>query len=112
MLVHYDPTLPLRLAGDASNYGIGAVISHVMPNGSERPIAFASRTLLASERNYSQIEKEALSLIFGIDKFHTYLFGRKFVLVTDHKPLTTIFGEKKQVPPITAARLYYTTLGH
>ena len=61
VLVHCDSTLrlPLKLAGDASNYGIGAVISHVMPDGTEHPIAFASRTLLPSERNYFQIEKEA-----------------------------------------------------
>ena len=63
VLVHYDP---IRLAGDASAYGVGAVISHVMYDGAERPIAFESRTLLPSEKNYSQVEKEALSLIFGI----------------------------------------------
>ena len=84
VLAHYDPQLPLRLAGDTSAYGIGAVISRVFPNGSERPVAYASRTLSASERNYSQLEKEALSLIFGIQKFHQYLYGRKFTLVTDH----------------------------
>ena len=105
VLVHYDPNLPIRLAGDASAYGIGAVISHLMEDGTEHPIAFASRTLLPNEKNYSQVEKEALSLIFGIRKFHTYLYGRKFTLVTDHKPLTTIFGEKKGIPPMAAARL-------
>ena len=66
ILVHYDPSLPIRLADDASAYGVGDVISHVMADGNERPIAFASRTLLPSERNYAQLEKEALSLIFGI----------------------------------------------
>ena len=105
VLVHYDPSLPIRLAGDASAYGVGAVISHVMPDNSERPIAYASRTLTSSERNYLQIEKEALSLVFGIKRIHNYLYGRKFVLVTDHRPLVTILGPKKGVPTITAARL-------
>ena len=105
VLTHYDPTRPVRLAADASAYGIGAVISHVMEDGSERPIAFASRTLKPSECNYAQVEKEALSLVFGLCKFHSYLYGRKFTLVTDHKPLTTILGPKNGVPPIAAARL-------
>ena len=78
VLVHYDPTLPIALAGDASAYGIGAVISHTYPDGTERPIAFASRTLSSSERNYAQIEKEALSLIFE---------GLYFILTTKHSLL-------------------------
>lgn len=105
VLVHYDPALPLTLAGDASAYGIGAVISHTMPGGTEHPIAFASRSLSSSECNYAQLEKEALSLIFGMKKFHQYLYGCKFTLVTDHKPLTAILGAKKGIPSLAAARL-------
>ena len=105
ILVHYNPDLPIRLAGDASSYGIGAVLSHVLADGTEHPIAFASRSLQAAERNYAQIEKEALALIFGIQKFHKYIYGRTFTLLTDHRPLTTILGPKTGVPPLAAARL-------
>lgn len=105
VLAHYDPKLPLRLAGDASNYGIGAVISHFYPDGSERPVAYASRTLSKNECNYAQLEKEALSLVFGVKKFHKFLYGREFTLYTDHKPLTSILGQKREIPPLAAARL-------
>ena len=102
VLAHYDVNLPIKLACDGSSYGIGAVLSHVMPGGEERPVAFASRTLSA---NYAQLEKEALSIIYGVKKFHQYLFGRGFTLETDHKPLLTILGPKSAVPTLAAARL-------
>ena len=105
VLVHYNPELPIRVAADASAYGIGAVLSHVLGDGSERPIAYASRTLSASEKNYSQIEKEALGLIYAVKKFHQYIYGRQFTLVTDHKPLLVILGPKKGIPPLAAARM-------
>ena len=83
VLTHYNPALPINLAADASAYGVGAVISHIFPNGSERPIAFAPRTLSTSEKNYAQLEKDALSLVFGVKKFHQYLYGRRFTLILE-----------------------------
>ena len=110
LLVHFSNTLPLRLACDASIYGMGAVISHVMSDGSEQPIAYASRTLTKAEHNYSQIEKEALGTVFGVKKFHQYLYGRLFTLITDHKPLTSIFGLKSGIPTLAAARMQWWAL--
>ena len=105
ILVHFDPNKPLGLACDASSVGIGAVLFHRFPNGTERPIANVSKTLTPAERNYSQIHKEALAIIFGLRKFYQYLYGHRFILVTDHKPLTSLFGPKKGTPPLAANRL-------
>lgn len=65
VVTHFSPKLPLQLACDASPYGVGAVISHVLPNGEEKPIAFASRTLNKAESNYAQLEREALRAMFS-----------------------------------------------
>ena len=67
VLTHYDPVLPVRLACDASPTGIGAVLSHLMPDGSERPVAFASRSLTKTEPKYAQIDKETLSIVWGCE---------------------------------------------
>ena len=104
LLAHYDPNLPVHLACDASQYGVGAVLSHIMLDGSEKPIAYASRSLATAE-NYSQLDKEALAIIFGIKRFHQYIYGRKFQLVSDHKPLMSILDAQKGIPVMASARL-------
>uniref|UniRef100_A0A5S6QNU4 RNA-directed DNA polymerase n=1 Tax=Trichuris muris TaxID=70415 RepID=A0A5S6QNU4_TRIMR len=127
LLTHYDPNKKIIVAADASNHGIGAVIMHRFADGTEKAICHASRTLTNAEQKYSQIEKEALGLVFAVKKFHRMIplglvfavkkfhrmiHGRRFTLLTDHKPLLAVFGSKKGVPMYTANRLerWATTL--
>ena len=105
VLAHFDASVPIGIACDASNVGIGATLFHRYPDGSERPIANVSKTLSKSQRNYSQIQKEALAIIFALKKFYQFLFGRKFILVTDHKPLIAMFGPHKRILSLAVNRL-------
>ncbi|XP_037930890.1 uncharacterized protein K02A2.6-like [Teleopsis dalmanni] len=105
LLAHYDPLKNIVVAADASNYGLGACIFHESDDGSMKVICHASRSLTPTEKQYSQIEKEALALIFAVTKFHRMVFGRRFKLQTDHKPLLAIFGDKTGIKVHQANRL-------
>ena len=110
VLVHYDPGKPLVLETDASPYGVGSVISHTMEDGSLRPIAYACWTLALSEKKYSQLEKEGLTIVFGLKHFHRYLYGRMFIIRTDHQPLLGLLHEHKQTSIMASARIQHWAL--
>ena len=86
VLKYFNPRTEPVLQCDASMHGLGACL---MQNG--QPVAFASRSLTPTEVQYAQIEKELLAIVFGMEKFETYLYGRKVLVETDHKPLESIF---------------------
>lgn len=104
LLVHFDVTKPIIVSCDASPYDVGAVLSHLI-KGEERPVLFASSTLSDAEKKYSQLHRKALAIVFAVRKFHRYLYGNKFILFSDHKPLREIFGHNKQTPAVAAARI-------
>ena len=105
LLVHFDPDKELILSCDASPYGVGAVLSHRMPDGSDKPVYYASRSLSSAEKGYSQLDKEGLAIVFAVKKFHLFLYGHSFLINSDHKPLQYILSHDKPVPTLASARL-------
>ena len=105
VLTHYDPAQELRLAADVSAYGVGCVLFLVMPDETEKPVAFASRTFNEAEKLYPQLQKEALAIVWGVKRFQYYLEGRPFTLPTDHKSLTTIFHPHKGISVTATTRI-------
>ena len=86
----------LAVEVDASPNGVGAVLLQI-EDGIERPLMFSSKKLTAAEMNYSQTDREALAIVFSLNKFRYYLLGRNFILRTDHKPLLGLFGKEKKI---------------
>ena len=104
ILQYPDFSREFILTTDASNVAIGAVLSQG-PIGSDKPVCYASRTLNESELNYSTIEKELLAIVWATKYFRPYLFGRKFKILTDHKPLQWMMNLKEPNSRLTRWRL-------
>ena len=90
-----DFSRPFVIATDASLTGIGAVLMQLNDKNEKNYISFQNRALSASERNYSATKRELLAIIFALKKFHYYIYGTQFQLLTDHKALTFIFTQKQ-----------------
>ena len=106
MLVLYqvNPDLEVQLACDASPTGIAGILSHI-GDGRGRPIAYASRGLTPTEQNYSQLDREALAIVFSVQYFHEYLFARPFKLITDNQPIMRIFHQTAKLSHMNYSRL-------
>ena len=93
-LAHFSQRHETFLIVDAGPEGVGAILAQQQPDQSLRPVHFASKTLTKTEQSYSQIEKEALAVLWGCKRFHLYLYGTSFTFLTDHKPLEILYTHK------------------
>ena len=96
----FDPRKEVTLTTDASEHAVSAILSQ-----DDHPIMYLSRRLTKAELNYSNIEKEALAIVWSTQRARQFLLGRKFLLKSDHRPLEFIFNPRKELPKVTSARL-------
>ena len=87
-LIYFDTNKTTTLETDASIKGLGVTILQ-----NDKPVAYASKTLTDAETRYACIERELLAIVYGVERFHTYLYGQKFIVKTDHKPLVMILSK-------------------
>ena len=96
---YFDVNRDTFVTVDASPVGISAILTQSKSGSDEYTvIAYASRALSDVKKRYSQTEKEALSIIWSVEHFHLFLYGKKFTLITDHKPLEVIHGSATSKP--------------
>ena len=104
VLKNFSQGKEIKVSGDSSEYGLGAVI--LQKHGDRfHPVAYASRTLNKTEHLYAQIEKECLAVVFAVTRFHQYLYGNQFLLETDHNPLVSIIGKELSKMPARIQRM-------
>ena len=94
VLAFNDVKKPVTVSCDVSNFGLGAVLQE------NKPIAYASRALTDTEKRYAQIEKQLLAVVYALEKFNQYVYGKTVQVESDHKPLESITKKSLcQVPP-------------
>lgn len=95
-ILHYpDFSLPFFIGTDASCFAVGAVCYQKTPTGKVQFLRFLSQSLKGGQKNYGATKRELFAVIFALQKFHNYIWGRHFTVVTDHKALTYLFTQKK-----------------
>lgn len=86
-------------------YGLGAILSHMIATGQESLIAYVSRSLSKAKRNYSQTDREALAIIYGVKKVHQYVYSRPMTIIADHKPLLGLLSPCKKIPAMVSSKV-------
>ena len=112
LMTLYDPRKPILLACSSSGSTIAAILSHGATTGSEleRPVAFICRSLDSPQKNFTFLEKKALSITWAVQTLHSYLYGRSFTVLTDEKSLVSLLAAKKSLPCSSSTRLlHYAT---
>ena len=118
ILLSKDPVLacfslnaPTFVVTDASPEGLCAILMQEQNDREHKPVAYISKTLTEVERRYSQIEREALAIVLAVERFHDYLYGISFTIVTDNKPLMSILSpDSKKISPPRIQRLFWRLL--
>ena len=106
-LQYYDPNKEVQLEVDASIEGLGAALVQ-----NNKPVAFASKALTSAQANNSNIERECLAVVYGMPRFHHFLYGRTFTVISDHKPFEVILHKPLHCAPPRIQRMMTKIQGY
>ena len=96
---HFRPELKTILITDAGPIGLGAILAQEQEDGKIKAVSYGSRALSKQEQKYSQTEREALGVVWACEKYHMFIYGKKFSIYSDHQPLKVIYSPKGKPSP-------------